>query len=538
MPDPAELRITITHDGTPWIPTDPAYVDALGTLIVTKPSLIDGISDAEFDINNVGGFWCGKLEPGDESLIEIRRSGWTEWVELLHGKIFRVKDIGDNTERDYTRKIICVDDGEPLIVPGNLYTKAAPLVGTKALLQDIITTCCPTLNNAGIDPYNEFTSIHSVEYQDEEPLPIMQELMENCSAGARIGADGYIERMYSVPIVYAFPRGSMLHSFTLSDGQIYSYVRDLNMGPIRNRRYTYGAANKTYPSLNPYSWTEAVNPTEAQWTPETAQGAVGVSPTTPEPLVGTNCLRNESLLTNLDTAAVSLIFRTSPTDYRPNLELYKTIHFALQCTDEGKANQSGLVIFSLEDDQSNIIMQTVTLSDKMRWNPFAIQIGPTSESSWVRLVGTSFNWKVLNKMRWDWTFTKNFILALPTQGTGTGVMAFDRVYIGGRRFSAYTNYSASVTKYGARWARPVVDDSLLTDTECAQRGGFELYQLQDTIHTLPKVMAEGYIYKPGYRLRVMLGNESYDAYHRLSLIKHIVKKTVWDTELSFGEVVA
>lgn len=172
----------------------------------------------------------------------------------------------------------------------------------------------------------------------------------------------------------------------------------------------------------------------------------------------------------------------------------------------------------LKDSNGYYAIQYLSASQD-NWTSFSLQVGYKSESVWS-ISNTLFDWNDIDEIE---------IMSFASAGT-TWTWYVAEVHWGGKRFSGNAANATSKTTWGTL-IRPVeVDDSLISDTECAQRadGLLELYEA-------PVIVITGVRLDTGFKISIgktvgfSSGTPDLEDTVRIVSATHILIGTEWET---------
>ncbi len=357
---------------------------------------------------------------------------------------------------------------------------------------------------------NTDTTYSELEYEDSPVWDILKYIAESSDSGGVIGFDFRVAPDGKFEF---FLKNSKTNATVIVEriDDTVEYEKDISR--VRNKITVYGLADKSVPA-DKVSWTRSVTPSDGTWT--ASAGYVSVDSTgAPD---GGACIKLYTPNNYYGSANFEL---NTPL----NCELYPILAVMLRA--ENTFSGTGQII--LYDVNNKIASKDISISPDNTWRDIEMGVGSAyaKQFTWVE---NGFDWTHVNEVR----------ITLYYPGTGTGNFWIHKLYIGGRRYSAVAENTASQTAYGLR-EYVEVDEELFSDGECTRRAASLLSYLKDPaehIHLVSTLLDYGT--SPilgGDKLPVELPTENVNSDFRVESVEYRVPRnsTILEITLELGK---
>lgn len=480
--------------------------DIIGDMIITRPTLLEGIAGIVFDLDNTDGQYAGDFAAHNVIDVKLNRKDAEEFTRFI-GKLVRPEGIGHIAKNDYKLKIIGEGNGYQLITPPDYLTKKYVAEGGKVIMTDLVN-----LTSLGkmIDPANDCDSTHDFDFKNATPMQGLREVLVAAKDGAVIGFNGFVSEAGTV---YIFKRGKYGGVGVDLTGTIRSYRTITDSHRIINFQTIYGAAKKCIP-LNQEDWAESLTPADGDWTC-TGQQAVdeAIYFTSPKSLKFTS---NESY-----TQATFTLDNV--------IDCYKDYGFSnIAFVIKTEADYKGIFrVYIYDSTLSRRAIRHVGIGDKDEWNVINIPCGRYNREQWAEY-GVE-----LGAVQWN--LVKQIRIRAFKKSNATASFWIDRIFFNNKRF-VYTKQDAgSQSTYGVRKGKPIFDDQLDSDADCQKRAEQIVNDLANPYQTSKQLVVEGSkLFKPAYNQRVVLPFENIDHVYRIQQIQDVVNKIKWESKLDLA----
>jgi hypothetical protein len=376
----------------------------------------------------------------------------------------------------------------------------------KQIIKDAVAVCS-YLSDYGVDRSNAIASTHSYVFDEKTPWNVIREVADACqTSGGAVGFDGYVDPAGNL---WVFARGANNSTVDLTD-KILRYKIDYDTYRVKNKIKVYGACGRRFPDSD--WWTENLQ-TQYLWT-----GSGSVSFATPAPVGNYYVIINDSVnnpywlqrpFTGNNNAIITPIgigFKTSAKKFR----FYMYREYAL----------TKAVLRLLAPDTSNYFEfdfteQAVSNNVYLQWGLVEVDLALDR----AVLVGNP-----------DYGNIEYFRFVF-TRGADVSPIRIDDPHLAELPYTYTAEYSTSQSLYGVRMPEPIVDDSLLSDDDCAKKAQSLLAYYKDKVTTLTLTTFGNNGFKPGDMVHVVLSNDNIDGYFRILEITHKLQDVYWETEL-------
>jgi hypothetical protein len=357
---------------------------------------------------------------------------------------------------------------------------------------------------------NTDTTYTKLEYEKASVFDIIKFIAKSAD---KSGVIGYDFRVAPDGKFEFFQRNSKTSSVSLSERlELSEYGKSIFTK--RDKIYVYGAAEKKYPVyLEP--WTETLdinNDSINDWVSATGSGSVSLDNAVKA--VGTYSIKHTTNTADY-FGMLRLIF---PNGWQPNSSDYPSLDFQIR----REPSFNGQAAVFLLDNQGHQIWRQFSLNADV-WVLEKFNCGKKYWNEWQGSDVASFNWEVINEIRWEMDFA----------GTGTGSFWVDALFFNTARFSA--TYGSGEREYAE------TDEELHSDNECLLRAK-ALYDYLSSPAEYIKVSSEVIDYGTtpilaGDRIWVTLPNENIDGYYRVISVEYrlVAETQTLETTLELGK---
>ena len=364
---------------------------------------------------------------------------------------------------------------------------------------------------------DRINSTHDVIYDEELPMTVIKEILEKAKNPAAVQSFD----VYETPsgCVIGHLRNSLDFVSPISSITPEQYEQHEDFHRIRNKQKVYGKKERRYPSDE--AWTEDIT----GWTASKGSLSQVTSPR----------IKN--------SACIAATATGSPYE----IEFYRTFS-AIECGSKFRScypkllfsfyiyastiGAAGKKVRLYAPDSSNYfewIWDTGKTFKTNEWTEIEIGLGSEFESP---LSPGSAYWTKTGSPNWDNIQGIYFFADLDAN---LDKILFDDLRFFGAHYEGEASDPTSISKYGTRMDKPIVDDSLKSDAECVAMAQSIIAMLKDPVITLSEVVVDGdHRYNPGDRQRVVVSNDGLDAYFRIIKVQHRVKESQWDTILTLS----
>jgi hypothetical protein len=493
----------------------PDLGDLVEELTVTRPLLNNAINGAKLTIPNFAGAYNDYIKGHDAILIWLARDEanlGTISYKVFGGRVISVTNRGEKYGAFYI-DLDCHGHAYEADIPPALLQKVYSATNGRTIIGEALALCNYLAQHPDAHMWFDWSgaygstddrigSTHDVAYDEENPMTIIQEILEKAKNPAAVqGFDAY-ETPSGVLVGHL--RNSLDFVSPITSITPESYQKSEDLHRVRNKIKVYGMQAKMLGDLAEAltNWTtDETGPTQDG--SDVKEGSCSIVATT---------AGDQSIMLNYHfTSPISCKFSHQ----------YRKLHLWVK-VDAGSFNAGAYFNIQLRTGSGiDYFRKIVEIPHKGQWMELELEIGPDTE--WV--AGSGADWENINDLRIGFSNA-------PTSSNLT-------LKVDGVRFIKNFEYTAedSVSQqlYGIRMNKPIVDESLKSDAECQARAESILAVLKDPAVTLSEVVVDGeHRYNPGDRQRIVVGNDGLDAYFCIIQVKHSVKGTQWDAVLTLS----
>jgi len=501
-----KIRVEIYHGANTVVPIDEnlTHKDVLN-LEIPLPLLSRGIGGATFQLQNFASAYTGLIAEHDKVAIWLYRAGDTA-KKVFGGRISKLGYEGIPGAPEYYMHVECMDFGEQLQVPPNLFSKSYDNVNGKTILTDAIALC-PDLVSTHVDPNNLIATTHTVDYEEVLPWDVVREIMAAVKkADGTTGFDGYIDPTGDV---YVFPWGANTSAVDLTD-KIISYRKDGDTYRVKNKNKVYGSSGKIFPS-DLDSWSESLS----GWTA----------------ISGTPSLESTIKREGAHSLRVDAASSVEGNIYRIFDVLSKPQTFVVWIRIPGNLGGGYAYVRLWAPDSSNYFQADIKSFIEgqciLNFGLLSLALGPNQmydpnnnpTGAWTKTGNP------------QWSQISGLQLIICTLGAASYYCYDgDFGFLGGA-FSGISEDAGSETLYGTRMPTPVTDTTLKSDAECLKSAEGLTKLFKDKVVTWNVRTFGNNAFNPGDMQPIVIANDSINESFRILEIKHKVDDVYWETVL-------
>lgn len=473
-------------------------VDLSETAEIVQPLLEMGVSSAKLSIPNNDASYTGLISEFDRIIIWLYRQGDT--MKKQFGGI-----ISDYTyrgrQRDFWIDLDCLGLGRQLHAPETLLQKQYSAVNGKTIILDALALCSQ-LTNKFVDVDGDLASTHSVIYDEVLPYQVITEICKKATTlGGVVGFDGYVDPAGNL---HVFATGKYTNAVSLANQH---YERPINAHRIRNKQTVYGANKKLIPPTGD-DWTESLS----GWTVD--NGTLALEGSIKK--VGSYSLHMQGL-----NGISAQIHRTFP---------------AVWCGSSFRKQFSNLIFWLKYSNTQNGLIFTLYAPDASNYFQFWLVNG-LATMDWTEItlaLGQGGTQPDVSYGNPDWNNIQGVLIHSNGNIGTTQDIYIDWLHFGPSNYNGVSSNSVSIAKYGTQWNDDQTDDTLQTDAECTLKAQSLIDFLKAPIEALTLTVDGDNGFVPGDKQRVIISNDSLDAYFRIMEIRHIIDGVAWDTVLKLS----
>jgi len=481
-----------------------------GEFSIVQKLINEGASTAKFTVQNTGGIYSGLINGNDIVIIRLSKKGESlkkEFGGRLEQPIY--EGIGGPNE---IITFNCLGHGFELFSSPNHVIKNYEAVNGKTIIQDAldkteILAAHPTKFFNCHTPPSDIASVHTVVYDEEIPGTVIQEILEKAkNVGGSQGFDAYIT---PAGCMVGHPRDSDYHTYApLINLKNWSHNKDVHR--IANAQTVYGAAEKLFP-LDGDSRTEqnaSESPADDSW--ESSTGAT----LSWETDVGKVMVGGEALKASqeIDTMFFKNTWASALCCESWRAKAFGQLKFGLMVVDDPDDGAMTIDVYVLAPNSSNSFVYRLP---KMAEGSSEMYVINVKEGSWILKYGNP-----------DYSNIKGVEFKCDTALGGPGVpitVLVDGFHFSGARFEGYKEDADSMKTKKKRMPKPIVDDSLKSDTECLLRAQSVVNTYKDEFFCLQDAEINyGQNFALGDKINVHLLSPDY------RLIRHVISLEAGD----------
>jgi len=345
-------------------------------------------------------------------------------------------------------------------------------------------------------------STHNISYADENPLTVMQEILEKAANPSSVrGFDAYEQ---SSGVIVGHLRNSLDFVSPISSVTPIAFARTEDVHQVVNKQVVYGAYAF---AVGMETWDDSI----IRWT--ALKGSIWLgSP----PYVGCDVDENREF------------------------DFYRTVYpYSVLCGDETKQPNSITklycqIMLSLSGSGYNnfdIILEAPDESNYFAHEHTNIAYGVNIEqdlSLGPDYTGTGKTWKAYGSPDWEQIKKVRFKGVIQFGTIAELYATVDYLKVTPLRTRGQSSDATSQAAYGVREGKPVVDEALKTDAECAARAAGVVVELKNPPLLLKSIMVDGdERYWPGDRQRVQVSDLSIDDTYRMLEVELVLEDSQW-----------
>jgi hypothetical protein len=508
-----QINYVFISKGPMSIPTDDE--DVINDVTITKPLLENGVSGAELTFPNLSGEYTDIIASFDRIIIYLWRENDT-MTKVFGGEITDVLPSGSEKQGSFYMKLTCMDLGNQLHAPDGaaLFQEIYEAENGRIIIKDIIAASCSKLTTDFVDPDEELASTHDLSLDEIIPYGSINEICKKATtAGGVIGFDAYVDPAGNLRV---FKRNKYTSPVDISG--LLDYEHPIDGHQIRNRIKVYGPLKYLYPSDE--NWTESVT----DWSGDNI-----ILSSTHQ--VGDHSIQGSNL-SYPDRMTVEMI-RTNLgiTNCGQFKNQYQKLHFQFEWSEEGPFSDPPTKPWYVEitlyhSDTHYVSAFTQSLPGFEQWSTLELALGRTETAA-----DYSKTWKTWGDWEpgdWDSIVKIRVKLWWIEFGgeTDVGILRIDDLRFL-RRFVGIASNSPSIAKYEDRWAEPQEDEELASDDECDKKAQSLVEFLSEELESFTITVDGDNRFTPGDKQRVIIANDSIDAYYRILEVKDTVNGPTW-----------
>jgi hypothetical protein len=495
------------------IPTDDE--DVINDVTITLPLLENGVSGAELTFPNLSGEYTSIISSFDRIIIYLWRENDT-MKKVFGGGITDVLPSGSEKQGDFYIKLTCMDLGNQLHAPdgATLFQEIYVAENGRTIIKDIIDASCSKLTRDFVDVGEELESTHDLNLDEIIPYGTINEVCKKATtAGGVIGFDSYVDPAGNV---HVFKRNKYTSAVDISE--FLDYEHPIDSHQIRNRIKVYGLLNYFHPSDD--SWTESTT----DWTGD----AIDLSP---YKQVGTYSIEGSKAGSEENRTSLEMIrSNLGGVDCGEFRDQYQKLKF--QFAWSNVVTYEPPVYYDpwymevyLYHSDTHYVMATVQGFPKIeQWQTVELPLG--RDETAADYSKTWKSWGDWEPDDWESIVKIKFVIWWEQIPGGYGYLWIDDLRFV-RRFVGLAFDSVSIAKYGDRWAEPQEDDELASDDECVKKAQSLIDFLSEDLESLSITVDGDNRFTQGDKQRVVIANDSIDAYYRILEVKHTVTGPTW-----------
>lgn len=501
----------------------PSEFDITGKTVIKRSLLNSVVSAAEINLINYSGDPYLDLTDKGNAIIWVSRDS-SELGNIVSkvfgGKIAALKH--EHTHKDVaTVKFELHGHAAELFDSPELVYKLYAATNGRTIIDYILSLCKKIARHPDDAKWfdaggstgstdDRINSNHDAEYDEVKPLTPIQEILDK--AENPTGVVGFD--------MYEMPSGALIGHLRRSNDfvcpitpTLQHAIKTVDPNRVKNRQKVYGAIGRQIPEDE--IWTESL----AGWIID--EGDLSLV-SIPLPKKGTYSLYatyvNNVLQFRRDISSEIFGFGKR----KSNL-----LEFWRMRDQPGAFGASvGRVELWAPDENNKFVTGLKLFGDEIGWRKFSLSLG--SESVYNEDENPNGVWTVVGSP--DWT-NLHWLCFRAENDSAVGLL-IDWLLFSGMPFSDEVEDSDSISEYGIKEAEPVVDQTLLSNTECKLRANDIVEKLKNPPTTVTPITVDGDIrYNPGDLVTLSLVGSSF----RILEVEHIIQKATWDTRLTVSE---